>query len=151
MQPEKNRAYVPEKTYELPDLEPSGPPKQVLLLEDDVELARNLKELLEVSGFRVTWVINGAAGLREMMSTTFDAIVCDMVMPNFPGDMFYLAVQRSQPQMCRRFIFTTGHRADPKIDQFIRQVKGLMLWKPFQPHELLDALKVVMRKAESET
>ena len=82
-----------------------------------------------------------------VLRTDYDAIVCDMVMPGFPGDMFYLAVQRVRPQLCRRFVFTTGHRADPKIDQFIRQVKGLMVWKPFQPHELIEAIKTVVRKA----
>jgi len=51
--------------------------------------------------------------------------------------------------LCCRFVFTSGHRADPKIDLFIRSVRGLVLWKPFQAHELLDALKTVLRKASA--
>ncbi len=144
----KNVAHQEEKTYEISDDLVAPAPKHVLLLEDEAELASNLKEILEANGFAVAVVQNGAAGLQQLMGKEFDAIVCDMVMPGLPGDMFYLAVQRTKPHLCKRFVFITGHRADPKIDAFIRQTKGLLLWKPFQGHELLDAIQTVLRKAE---
>jgi CheY-like chemotaxis protein len=134
------------KTFEIPDDMVMPEHKDVLLLEDDPELTENLREILESYHYRVTPVKNGAEGLQKILSMDFDAIVCDMVMPTFPGDMFYLAVQRSRPHLCNRFIFTTGHRANPRIDQFIRGIRGLMIWKPFQMHELIDAIKVVIKK-----
>jgi len=146
MTPRKNQAYQEEKTYELADRPDPQERKGVLLLEDETALAASLKELLESSGYVVTVVSNGAEGLQQLLAGDFDAIVCDMVMPNFPGDMFYLAVQRSRPHLCSRFVFTSGHRADPKIDLFIRSVRGLVLWKPFEPHELLEALKTAINK-----
>lgn len=149
MTPRKIPAYQEEKTYEIAgDPDPQGR-KRVLLLEDETDLAASLKELLESTGYVVAVVSNGAEGLQQLLGGDFDAIICDMVMPNFPGDMFYMAVQRSRPHLCSRFVFTSGHRADPKIDLFIRSVRGLVLWKPFQPHELLDALKTVLHKADA--
>ena len=59
------------------------------------------------------------------------------------------AVERVRPHLCKRFIFMTGHTGDKEIDTFIRGVRGLMLWKPFQIHEVLDAIKIVLRKASS--
>jgi len=149
MTPRKNQAYQEEKTYELADDPDPQERKGVLLLEDETALAASLKELLESSGYVVTVVSNGAEGLQQLLAGDFDAIVCDMVMPNFPGDMFYLAVQRSRPHLCSRFVFTSGHRADPKIDLFIRSVRGLVLWKPFEPHELLEALKTAINKGNA--
>ena len=149
MLPRKVTAYQEEKTYEIPDDLVGPEPRRILLLEDDGQLAANLKEILESHQYLVTIVADGAAGLQQLLAADFDVIVCDMVMPGFPGDMFYMAVQRTRPHMCKRFVFTTGHRADPKIDAFIRHVKGLMLWKPFQVHELLDAIETVMRKSGS--
>jgi hypothetical protein len=73
-----------------------------------------------------------------------------MIMPGFPGDMFYRAVERSRPHLCKRFLFMTGHNGDPQIDTFIRSVRGLMIWKPFQLHELLQGLKVVAGKQTHE-
>jgi hypothetical protein len=60
--------------------------------------------------------------------------------------MFYLAVERTKPHLCKRFIFMTGHRGDPKIDEFIRRVKGLMLWKPFEMYMLTEAIQTVLKK-----
>lgn len=149
MLPRKVTAYQEEKTYEIPDDLVAPDPRRILLLEDDGQLAANLKEILESHQYLVTIVSDGAAGLQQLLAADFDVIVCDMVMPGFPGDMFHMAVQRTRPHMCKRFVFTTGHRADPKIDAFIRRVKGLMLWKPFQVHELLDAIETVLRKSRS--
>jgi len=49
--------------------------------------------------------------------------------------------------LCRRFVFMTGHKADPKWDNFIREIGGLILWKPFQMHELVEAVQTVMGTA----
>jgi CheY-like chemotaxis protein len=119
----------------------------LLLLEDNEDLADSLREFLELYSCSTVHVTNGVDGLRKIMVTDFDAILCDMVMPQFPGDMFYRAVQRVKPSLCERFVFMTGHRADPKWDAFIRQIDGLILWKPFQIHELVGALQAVLGKA----
>jgi DNA-binding response OmpR family regulator len=44
-------------------------------------------------------------------------------------------------------IFMTGHKADPEWDSFIRGVRGLILWKPFQMHELLTAMRTIFRRS----
>jgi CheY-like chemotaxis protein len=138
----------PEKTYEIPDAAESIRPKEMLILEDDVALAIQLKEALETQGYVVTIVSNGAEGLKRILATDFNIILCDMVMPNFPGDMFYLAVERVRPLLCKRFVFMTGHKGDRKIEQFIRRIRGFMLWKPFEMHVLFETIKVVNDKNE---
>ena len=116
----------------------------LLLLEDNDELAASLQEFLELYSCKIVRVTNGVDGLRKIMAVDFDVILCDMVMPAFPGDMFYRAVERVKPSLCSRFIFMTGHKADPKWDLFIREIGGLILWKPFHMHELVGAVQSVM-------
>jgi DNA-binding response OmpR family regulator len=145
----KLKTPSPEKVYDLEtEPAPSRPPT-VLLLEDDGSLAVPLMERLQEDGFRVSLVTNGADGLRELMTTDFDVIICDMLMPHLPGDMFYLAVERTKPALCKRFVFMTGHKADPKWDAFVRKVGGVMLWKPFQYYELRERIDLVIRKGAS--
>jgi CheY-like chemotaxis protein len=138
--------HQPEKTYELADAGELSKTKNILLLEDEVDFAIVLKDALEHRGYHVTTVSNGAEGLKQILAHDFEIILCDMVMPNFPGDMFYLAVERARPYLCKRFIFMTGHHGDRKIEQFIRSIGGLMLWKPFERHVLFDTIKVVSNK-----
>ncbi len=121
---------------------------RILMLEDDHDLAQALVDLLGTEGFEVTHCHNGAEGLKALLNREFHVLLCDMVMPAFPGDMFYRAVRQIRPELCERFIFMTGHRTDRKIDQFIRTVRGLMLWKPFAAHELLRAVQHVLRKVQ---
>ena len=80
----------------------SGGSRHILVVEDDSELAGMLDYFLRSRGYRVTVVSNGVDGLRAVMADEFDAILCDMVMPQMPGDMFYMAVRRVRPQLCRR-------------------------------------------------
>jgi DNA-binding response OmpR family regulator len=120
--------------------------KNILLLDDDVELAQTLKSLLEKHNFIVTTVENGADGLREIISLDFDVIICDMMMPKLPGDMFYLAVEKTKPELCDRFIFITGFADNPKVSQFLAKTKAQVLIKPVNTEDLLQAIAIVLRR-----
>ncbi len=135
-----------EKTYEIAENFLRSDSKSILMLEDDATLAEILRQGLELNHFGVTRVRSGAEGIQCILKQDYDILLCDMVMPGFPGDMFYRAVERIRPNLCQRFLFMTGHSGDPQIDTFIRSVRGLMLWKPFLLHELLDAIKLVLDK-----
>ncbi len=134
------------RVYNLDTVDISNTAKTVLLLDDDTQFAGLLRTFLSSHGFRVTCVGSGADGLRRIMSTDFDIILCDLVMPTLPGDMFYLAVERIKPRLCRRFIFISGHGADPKWDLFIRRVRGLVLWKPFSMLDLIATINSILAK-----
>ncbi len=124
--------------------------KSILLLDDDIELADTLKLLLEASNFIVTTAKNGVEGLREVMSMDFDVIICDMMMPTMPGDMFYLAVQRVKPKLTKRFLFVTAHGREDKINAFLHKADGLVLFKPVPTDELLQMISLVLQRNEAE-
>jgi len=135
---------VGEKTYEITD-ESLGLPRTVLLLEDDVEFAQLLREYLETCNFSVTVVPDGVQGMRRVMEKDFDLIICDLLMPNLPGDMFYLGVERVKPHLSRRFVFITGHQNNAKILEFTKKVRALTLFKPFEMRLLVETLEVALK------
>ncbi len=102
-----------------------------------------MREFLESSGYEVVAVENGVEGVHEVLASDFEIILCDMMMPTLPGDMFFRAVERMRPHLCDRFIFMTGHRGNPKVNEFIRNVHGTMLAKPFQVDDLLEMIAFV--------
>jgi DNA-binding response OmpR family regulator len=122
--------------------------KSILLLDDDVDLADTLKALLETRNFVVTTVRNGAEGLREIMALDFDVIMCDLMMPTMPGDMFFTAVQRAKPQLCERFIFITGHSEKPGVETFLKKTNALVLAKPVNTEELISTISFVLKRSE---
>jgi len=125
--------------------------KNVLLVDDDEELAITLKQLLESHNFIVTTSSNGADALREVMAFDFDVIICDMLMPKMPGDMFYLAVKTTKPQMASRFLFVTGHADHPKVDAFLKSVDANVIFKPVPTDELVRMISLVLKQAEAKS
>jgi CheY-like chemotaxis protein len=125
--------------------------QRILVVEDDSELAGLLDYYLRGHGYQVTCVSNGVEALRCVMETDYDAVLCDMVMPRMPGDMFYMAVRRVRPHLCDRFIFLTAHQESPRIKEFLTQMSGAVLRKPFHLEDLMLMLMRVFAGQESST
>jgi CheY-like chemotaxis protein len=137
-----------EKTHDLDQVPQVTVRKKVLLLDDDRPLAELTRKILEENGYEVEAVADGVQGIKKIMINDYSVILCDMVMPNLAGDMFYMAVERVKPHLCKRFLFMTGHQGERKIDDFIRSVRGLVLWKPFKTHVLMEAMQAAESRGE---
>ncbi len=122
--------------------------KSILLLDDDSDLSDALKSLLEAHNFVVTTASNGLEGLRESMAMDFDVIICDLLMPGMPGDMFYLAVKTVKPLLADRFIFITGHRGNPKVDEFLASTEAVVIYKPVLADELVSMISFVLQRSD---
>ena len=119
----------------------------VLLLEDDPGFREAMTDFLEENGFAVTAVKNGVEGFHEALARDFEMILCDLMMPTLPGDMFFRAIERMRPHLCDRFVFMTGHRGNQRINAFIDSVSGTVLAKPFRVHDLLEMIDFVRLRA----
>lgn len=119
------------------------PKKKVLLLEDDCAFKDVMSVLLQESGLEVIAVQNGVEGVHEVLASDFEVIICDMMMPALPGDMFYRAVERMRPHLCDRFVFMTGHRHNEKLNEFLDAVEGIVLHKPFHVDDLLELIAFI--------
>jgi CheY-like chemotaxis protein len=117
--------------------------KKVLLLEDDPAFKEIMTAFLIEHDYDVKAVQNGVDGVHEVLASDFEVILCDMLMPTLPGDMFYRAVERMRPHLCERFVFMTGYRSNQKVNEFIDTVNGTILTKPFHVDDLLELFAFV--------
>lgn len=123
----------------------AGSAPRVLLLEDRDDFREVLHEHLASRFFRVTSVATGVEGLREIMKGSFELIICDMMMPQVGGEMFYWAVIRARPAAGQRFIFFTGHQNNPAINFFFKRIDASVLFKPFALKALDSKMQTVLR------
>src|ERR1700730_17228572 len=125
---------------------PGAPPLRVLLLEDRNDFREVLRDYLVSCSYKVKSVNSGIEGLREIMKTRFDLILCDMMMPRMGGEMFYWAVTRVRPATRECFIFFTGHKNNPAIEFFFRRINARVLYKPFKLAVLDSAIRDIVPK-----
>ena len=125
---------------------PSGPALRVLLLDDREDFRNVLRDYLLDRSYQITSVNSGVEGLREVMNGAFDLILCDMMMPRMGGEMFYWAVTRVRPGTRQRFIFFTGHRNNPALEDFFRKINATVLFKPFPLARLDSTIRDVLRR-----
>jgi CheY-like chemotaxis protein len=131
---------------EVPSPDVARPVKKILLLEDRDDFQEVLCEHLASRSFQITSVPSGVEGLRAISKDAFDLIVCDMMMPQMGGEMFYWAVTRIRPAFAQRFIFFTGHQNNSAIEFFFKRVKATVLIKPFKLAELDAKIDDALRR-----
>jgi len=65
---------------------PASPPANVLVIEDNMDVADSITRFLRVGlGHEVRVAYDGASGLRMAMADVPDAVVCDIAMPKLDG------------------------------------------------------------------
>ena len=114
--------------------------KAVLLVDDDKQLAAALQWILADQNFMVDVAHDGAEALLKVKANEYDAVVCDVMMPELRGDEFYLQATDKRPQLADRFIFITGYAADPKVNVFLTKTGCKYLLKPFPVKKLIECL-----------
>ena len=124
-----------------------GRTRKVLLLEDRNDFQEVIREYLVSCSYEVISVSTGIQGLQEIMNKGgFDLILCDMMMPQMGGEMFYWAVTRVRPATRERFIFFTGHKNNPRLEFFFRRVNARVIYKPFKLSVLDSAIREVFSR-----
>ncbi len=77
---------------------------------------------------------------------TWDAIVCDLMMPEMTGMDLHAALATRFPRLAERFVFLTGGAFTPRARAFLEQTKNALLEKPFENEALLEAIAASMRR-----
>jgi two-component system phosphate regulon response regulator OmpR len=117
--------------------------ERVLLVEDDPRLAEMLTEYLGQAGFRISLATLGAAALRQLADSRYDAVVLDLMLPDMDG----LDVCRQIRTTSDTPVLMLTARGDA-IDRIIGLELGAddYLPKPFEPRELLARLRAILRR-----
>ena len=118
---------------------------QVLLADDDVELAGMLTEYLEREGFAVTAVHDGEAAARLALSGSYQIVVLDVMMPKLDG----VEALRRIRQSSRVPVIMLTARGDD-VDRILGLELGAddYVPKPCTPRELVARLRAILRRLQ---
>jgi CheY-like chemotaxis protein/anti-sigma regulatory factor (Ser/Thr protein kinase) len=120
------------------------PGRARILVVDDEPLVASLLGRLLSGEHDVTVATSAVQGLSLIETTTYDAIVCDVMMPVMTGMDFYAKLKESSPSLADRIVFITGGAFVPRVAEFLARVPNPKLDKPLNLKELLATLRAVM-------
>jgi two-component system NtrC family sensor kinase len=108
----------------------------VLIIDDEVEVARLLSELLDGQGFRCEMAHDGAAAQAKLRQRDYDAILCDLRMPEVDGPALFAWLGETKPHLRQRIAFVTADALGAAGSDFLAHANRPILEKPFLPGEL---------------
>lgn len=118
--------------------------KTILLVDDEFSLVDSLKEILSWHGYVVFTAGNGEEALALMPGVHPDLILVDYMMPVMNGVQMVTALRREHGYERLPVIMMT---ASPPTHLEASGLWNLVLRKPFELDELLDAIQRVARNA----
>jgi len=125
------------------DRRSSHPPlhrTSILVVDDEPLVGSLLCRMLE-NDHDVSVASSGSEALRHLEGRTFDAVVCDVMMPGMTGMELYAAIRERDPGLATRVVFMTGGAFVPKVAEFLASVDNPTIEKPFRLDHLKSALR----------
>ncbi len=118
---------------------------RVLVIDDDPAVRLALARVLSLRHD-----VESAGSADEALSklasgTSFDAIVCDVVMPERSGLEFLAEVRARFPEVASRVVLITGGAIAPDVGRALKEVQNEIVEKPFA----LDRIEAAIARASS--
>lgn len=121
--------------------------KQILLVEDDHDIAALLRLNLEDEGYAITHEPDGGNALQRLETQPWDAVILDLMLPNVDG----LEICRRIRQMTRYLPIIIISARSSETDRITGLETGAddYLAKPFSVQELIARIKALFRRQQA--
>lgn len=119
---------------------------RLLVIDDEPALARIIaRSLADVyDADVVTSAPDALARLRH--GERYDAVLCDLLMPEMSGMELYATLSAERPDLARKMVFMTGGVASESAHEFLTSVENPSLDKPFTAADLHAILRTVVTR-----
>ena len=119
--------------------------QNILVVDDDRNLANSFKLILESVGYNVDTVHSGLAALYKITKKTYDLVILDWILPDMLGDEVAKKIEENHSYT--DIIFITGYsmlkgEAEGQLD------KKEILMKPIEPDSLLETATKRLARAQ---
>ncbi len=118
--------------------------KKVLIIEDELSILKLLTYNLEQEGYEVESSMNGQEGLDKALSTKYDMILLDLMLPGKDGMEICRELRQERQEV--PIIMLTAK--DTEIDKILGLEIGAddYITKPFSPREVIARMKAIFRR-----
>lgn len=124
--------------------------RRVLVVDDDPLVLRSLTRIL-ARDFEVAAARNGREALDMVRAGgTYDAMLCDLVMPELSGIELHEVLTHDDPELAKRTVFLTGGAFTGRAQTFLESVGQPHLEKPVDLKTVRELLMQMSRPPHGE-
>ncbi len=123
-----------------------GQKKKILIVDDERDIVKALMIRLQRAGYDVVTGFDGAQGVFMAHKEKPDLIILDIRMPAGNGFSVAQRLKRSIHTFTIPVIFLTGSPEKNAEDKAMALGARFYIKKPYDPEELLDAIKRALEK-----
>jgi two-component system alkaline phosphatase synthesis response regulator PhoP len=123
---------------------------KVLIVEDDPDVMRLVRDCLEAEGFGVVTAQNGEEALEQVKLEAPDILVLDVMLPRLDGLNVCREVRRDTNSSDMQILMLSARGDD--IDKIVGLEMGAddYLAKPFNPKELIARVRAMHRRLKTQ-
>lgn len=116
-------------------------PKTILVVDDDVEMAQIMEEILRKCGYDVVLAHDGLQAIEKSKNNGVDLILLDVRMPFFSGFWFCDAFKQRETTKNIPIVMVSGTLDEENIRKAHDLGASACLRKPFKPAELVHLVE----------
>ena len=118
--------------------------QRIMVADDSGLMRRIIREIVEPEDYRVVAEArDGREALRGFLLLRPDVVLLDLVMPRLSGIGALREIRRVDPGAC--VVMCSGFGQDSLAAEALTWGARDIVWKPFRPLELLEALQRATR------
>ncbi|HNQ72843.1 MAG TPA: sigma-54 dependent transcriptional regulator [Verrucomicrobiota bacterium] len=111
---------------------------EILLVEDDTNIASGLQKVMRANGYEVTTLSRGDTGLEQAIAQAFDVVITDLRLPGLDGLELVRRLHQVKPKL--PIILITAHGSTEVAIEATKWGAFDYVPKPFEVEELLDLI-----------
>ena len=124
---------------------PNG--KKVLVVEDELAIAKLIKYVLENAGFDVTLIHEGDTALKAVSKVSPDIMVLDLMLPVLSGFDILKQMEEEKILNSTPVIVLTCRGQEEDKSKAMRLGASEFMTKPFSPSGLVAVINSVLNKS----
>lgn len=122
--------------------------KNIFLVEDDSEMRRITRLLLERAGYRIEEAGAAEEALTEIQKKSPDLLLSDIELPGMSGIQLCETLRNDPRTAGLPIILLTVRRSDMDKVKGLRTGADDYITKPFVPQELLARVEALLRRSQ---
>lgn len=122
----------------------------ILLVEDNHDLALNVSEFFERKGHIIDYAADGLSALNLVLRQNYDVIILDVMLPGLNGLTFCQQIRETHGLDTPVIMLTAKDTEDDKLEGFKAGTDDYLV-KPFSLPELEARLQSLIRRSSNHT